>query len=114
MKTFLSSLFMLSFILFSFYGMGIDNQVGEQVRSENGQTVNIYCSPELVELTNHWISGFQKSNPNSKIVVPRLQMNLKFLEVRFISLHKFWKLSLPGKWLLGTILLCRFLMQKIL
>jgi len=72
MKTLLSSLFMLSFILFAISGKGDDSQTREQVGSENGQVVQIYSTPDMVELTNHWISGFEKSNPNAKIVVTEI------------------------------------------
>ena len=72
MKTLLSSLFMLSFILFTISGKGDDSQTREQVGSENGQVVQIYSTPDMVELTNHWISGFEKSNPNAKIVVTEI------------------------------------------
>ncbi len=69
MKTLLSSLIMLSFILFAVSGKGIDNQTREQAGSENDQVVQIYTTPDMVELTSHWISGFEKSNSNAKIVV---------------------------------------------
>lgn len=68
MKTLLSSLFILPFLLFSFYENGTGSPAGEQERPENSQTVQIYSSPEIVELTNHWISAFGKSNPNVNIV----------------------------------------------
>ncbi|WP_372948443.1 hypothetical protein [Mariniphaga sp.] len=69
MKTLLSSLIMLSFILFAVSGKGIDNQTREQAGSENDQVVQIYSTPDMVELTSHWISGFEKSNSNAKVVV---------------------------------------------
>ncbi|MBW6534101.1 MAG: hypothetical protein K0B11_03780 [Mariniphaga sp.] len=72
MKTLLSSLFMLSFFLFTVSGRGNDNQTREQVGSENGHVVQIYSTPDMVELTNHWISGFEKSNPNAKIDVTEI------------------------------------------
>src|SRR5690554_3369354 len=69
MKTLLSSLFMLSLLLFSVKGKVNGSPTGEAVRPENGQAVQIYSSPELVELSGHWISDFEKSNPGAKLVL---------------------------------------------
>jgi glycine cleavage system H lipoate-binding protein/ABC-type phosphate transport system substrate-binding protein len=69
MKTLLTSLFMLSFIFFTLSGRGNDNQNPEQVGPENVQAIQIFSTPDMVELTNYWITGFEKSNPNEKVVL---------------------------------------------
>ncbi len=69
MKTLLSSLFMLSFLLFSINGKGNGRSSGEAAGPENPGVVQIYSSSEVVELTSHWITDFKKSNPGAKIVV---------------------------------------------
>lgn len=82
MKTLLSSLFILSFLLFGFYGIGTGSPAGEQEKSENSQTVQIYSSPGIVELTNHWVSAFGKSNPNANIVANEITDETQFTDGR--------------------------------
>lgn len=69
MKTFVSTFILLSCFLFSFYGNANGSSAGEQATSENAQTLQIYTTPELAELTNQWTLAFGKSNPNVKIEV---------------------------------------------
>ncbi|MEE4285698.1 MAG: hypothetical protein V2I31_06100, partial [Mariniphaga sp.] len=60
---------MLSFIFFTLSGRGNDNQNPDQVGPENVQAIQIFSTPDMVELTNYWITGFEKSNPNEKVVL---------------------------------------------
>jgi glycine cleavage system H lipoate-binding protein/ABC-type phosphate transport system substrate-binding protein len=87
MKTFVSTFILLSCFLFSFYGNANGSSAGEQATSENAQTVQIYTSPELAELTNQWTLAFGKSNPNVKVEVIETNSELGFSdgELRFTT-----------------------------
>jgi glycine cleavage system H lipoate-binding protein/ABC-type phosphate transport system substrate-binding protein len=87
MKTFVSTFILLSCFLFSFYGNANGNSADEQATSENAQTVQIYTTPELAELTNQWTLAFGKSNPNVKVEVIETNSESDFSdgELRFTT-----------------------------
>lgn len=87
MKTFVSTFILLSCFLFSSYGNANGSSAGEQATSDNAQTVQIYTTPELAELTNQWTLAFGKSNPKVKIEVIEINSESGFSngELRFTT-----------------------------
>lgn len=70
MKTLISTIFVLSFLLVNTSGTCVenDNQTGDQPAIKQ-QTLQIVCSPELIDLTSSWVAGFGKLHPGQKIDV---------------------------------------------
>lgn len=74
MKTLLPLFIFLSIFSFTKTGYcnpGIDNVAGEQGAVTEIKQLQIYTSPELTDLTNHWVSEFGKINPGEDINVTK-------------------------------------------
>ena len=72
MKTIFSSIFTLSFLIFSMAALGNvenDNKTGDQTEATSLQVVS---SPELFDLTSTWVSSFEAQHPALNIRITQL------------------------------------------
>ncbi len=72
MKTFFSSIFTVSFLIFSMAVLGSvenDNEAGDQTEATSLQIVS---SPELFDLTSTWVSDFETQHPALNICITQL------------------------------------------
>ncbi len=72
MKTIISSIFTLSFLIFSMAVLGNvenDNKTGDQT---DATTLQIVSSPELFDLTSTWVSNFETQHPALNIRISQL------------------------------------------
>jgi glycine cleavage system H lipoate-binding protein/ABC-type phosphate transport system substrate-binding protein len=93
MKTFLPVFIFLSIFSFTKTGYcnpGIDNVAGEQGAVTEIKQLQIYTSPELTDLTNHWVSEYGKINPGEDINVTKTsgKAQLDNEALYFVSGHK--------------------------
>lgn len=98
MKTYLSFLILVSIFSFSNNGwcnQGVDNNTGKQ---NNTAGVQIFTSPELVELTSQWVSEFGKSNPEAKMYVIETSDKLQLENENLYLVSDFGKNELKGSY----------------
>ena len=70
MKTFLTSIFLLSFIIYNISGFGnviSDELSGNPTTQSATNTLQVLSSAELFDLTSNWVAGFNKLHPELEI-----------------------------------------------